>query len=84
MFTLFPQNTYAYSDPNDEHPNYVDGYVLYPTLSWTSFYHFSNPLSLPLNNTPHDNEQCKNYLYRLTTALTPRQFTHIGYKKSLT
>ena len=64
---FFPQYTYFDSDPNDEHPNYVDEYVLYPTLSWTSFYHFSNPLSLPLYNTPHDNEQCKNELCRLTT-----------------
>ena len=64
---FFPQYTYFDSDPNDEHPNYVDEHVLYPTLSWTSFYHFSNPLSLPLYNTPHDNEQCKNELYRLTT-----------------
>ena len=73
-----------YSDPSDKHSNYVDEHVLYPTLSWTSFFHFSNPLSLPLCNTPHDNEQCKNELYRLTTALTSKQFTHIGYKQTLT
>ena len=72
-----------FSEPNDEHPNYYDEHVLYPKLSWTSFYHFSNPLSLPLYNTQHDNEQCKNELYRLTTALTPKQFTRIGYKQWL-
>ena len=29
-------------------------------------------------------EKCKNDLFRLTTALTHRQFTHVGYKKLLT
>ena len=28
-------------------------------------------------------EKCKNDLFRLTTALTPRQFTHVGYQKLL-
>ena len=54
-----------------------------PTLSWTSIYHFTNPLSLSLNNTPSDNEQCSNQLYLLTTALTIKQITQIGYKQSL-
>ena len=54
-----------------------------PTLPWTSYYHFTNPLCLPLSNTHIDIERNKDMLYRLTTTLTPRQFTYIGYKKSL-
>ena len=79
---FFPQYTYFHSDPNDEKPNYVSEHVLYSTCSWTSFYHFTNPLSLPLFNTPHDNEVCSTQLYLLTTALTPKQFTQIGYRQS--
>ena len=80
---FFPQYAYFYSDPNDEKPNYVYEPILYPTLSWTSNYHFTNPLSLPLCNTPYDNEVCSTRLYLLTTALTPKQFTQIGYRQSL-
>ena len=80
---FFPQYTYFQSDPNDEKPNYVKEHILYATLSWTSHYHFTNPLSLPLYNTPHDNEVCSTQLYLLTTALTPKQFTRIGYRQSL-
>ena len=90
-FTLTPENfskyvypfshntQYFFSDPNDERPNYVNEHVLYPTFSWTSFLHFTYPLSLPLYNTPYDNEVCSTQLYLLTTALTPNQFTQIGY-----
>ena len=49
----------------------------------TSLYHFTNPLSLPLYNDPYGNEVCSTQLYLLTTALTPKQFTQIGYRKSL-
>ena len=28
-------------------------------------------------------ERCKNDLFRLTSELTPRQFTHVGYQKLL-
>ena len=54
-----------------------------PTLHWTSYYHFTNPLCLPLSNTHIDIERNQDMLYRLTTPLTHRQFTYIGYKKSL-
>ena len=54
-----------------------------PTLHWTSYYHYTNPLYLPLYNTTTNNEQCKDMLYRLTTALTLRQFTYVGFKKLL-
>ena len=43
----------------------------------------SNPLCLPLINTPQEKERNKNDLFRLTTALPLRQFTHVGYKKLL-
>ena len=79
----FPQ--YTLNTPHDanETRNYVDEYVLMPTLSWTSYYHFTNPLCLPLSSTSIDIERNKDMLYRLTTPLTARQFTYVGYKKSL-
>ena len=79
----FPQ--YTLNTPHDanETRNFVDEYVLMPTLSWTSYYYFTNPLCLPLSSTSIDIERNKDMLYRLTTPLTPRQFTYVGYKKSL-
>ena len=84
MLTLFPQYTYFHSDPNDEKPNYVNEHVLYPTLSWTSYHHFTNPLTLSLYNNPQKNEVSGTLLYLPTTALTPHQFMQIGYRESLT
>ena len=75
--------TISHSNPNTEQPVYVDEHVLIPTLHWTSFFYFSNPFCISLNNTPHEVEKSKLDLFRLTTALTPRQFTHVGYKKQL-
>ena len=80
---LFPQYTISHSNPHTEQFHYVDEHVLTPTLHWTSFYYFSNPLCIPLINTPQEVEKSKIVLFRLTTALTPRQFTHVGYKKLL-
>ena len=79
----FPQ--YTLNTPHDanETRNFVDEYVLMPTLSWTSYYHFTNPLCLPLSTTSIDIERNKDMLYQLTTPLTARQFTYVGYKKSL-
>ena len=62
----FPQYTLNTPHDTNETRSFVDEYVLMPTLSWTSYYHFT-----------------KGMLYRLTTPLTPRQFTYVGYKKSL-
>ena len=81
---FFPTITYFHSDPNDEKPNYVSEHVLYPTLSWASHYHFTNPLTLQLNNNPHNKEVSSTLLYLLKTALTSNQFTQIGYRESLT
>ena len=79
----FPQYTLNTPHDTNETCNFVDEYVLMPTLSWTSYYHFTNPLCLPLSNTSIDIERNKDILYRLTTPLTARQFTYVGYKKSL-
>ena len=79
----FPQYTLNTPHDTNETRNFVDEYVLMPTLSWTSYYHFTNPLCLPLSNTSIDIERNKDMLYRLTTPLTARQFTYVGYKKSL-
>ena len=79
----FPQYTLNTPHDTNETRNFVDEYVLMPTLSWTSYYHFTNPLCLPLSNTHIDIERNTDMLYRLTTPLTARQFTYVGYKKSL-
>ena len=63
--------------------NFVDEHVLMPTLHWTAYYYYTNPLCLPLANTTESIEKNKNMLYSLTTTLTPRQFTYVGYKKLL-
>ena len=52
-----------------------------PTLHWTAYYNYTNPLCLPLANIHDSIEKNKNMLSRLTTSLTPRQFTYVGYKK---
>ena len=78
---LFPQYTISHSNPHTEQRYNVDEHVLIPTFHWTSFHYFSNPLCIPLNNTPHEIEKSKLDLFRLTATLTPRRFTHLGYKK---
>ena len=80
---LFPQYTISHSNPHTEQPHYVDEHILIPKLHWTSFYCFSNPVRIPVINTPQEVEKSKNDLFRLKTALTPRQFTHVGCKKLL-
>ena len=80
---FFPQNTYYHSNPNNDQPNYVNENALFPTPSWTSFYHFSNPLSLPIYNNPDDNEFYQTRLYHLTTAFHEKQLTNIGLNQTL-
>ena len=80
---LFPQYTLNKSDPNPEPRHFVDEHVLIPTLHWTVYYNFTNPLTLSLYNTTIDIERNKDELFRLTTALTPQQFTYVGNKKLL-
>ena len=63
--------------------NFVDKHVLMPTLHWTAYYNFTNPLFLPLTNTHDSIEKNKDMLYRLFTPVTPRHFTYVGYKKLL-
>ena len=79
----FPQYTLNTPNITNDTRSFVDEQVLMPTLHWTSYYHFTNPLCLPLSNTHIDIERNKDMLYRLTTPLTHRQFTYTGYKKSL-
>ena len=80
---LFPQYTLNQSDPNPEPHRFVDEHVLKPTLHWTAYYNFTNPLTLPLLNTTVDIERNRNELFSLTTTLTSRPFTSVGYKKLL-
>ena len=56
---FFPQNTY-YQTTNNYHRTYIDAYSLIPTLSWTSYYYFTNPLALPLYNNPYDIKICQS------------------------
>ena len=79
----FPQYTLNTPHDTNDTRSFVDEHVLMPTLHWNTYYHFTNPLCLPLSNTHNDVERNKDMLHRLTTPLTHRQFTYIGYKKSL-
>ena len=76
---LFPQYILNQSDFNPEPRHFVDEHVLIPTLHRTAYYNFSNPLTLPLYNTTTDFQRNKYELFRLTTSLTTRQFTYVGY-----
>ena len=77
----FPQYTLNTSTTTKETRNFVNEHVLMPTLHWTAYYTYTNPLYLPLTNTNENIERNINILYKLTTSLTPRQFTYVGYKK---
>ena len=79
----FPQYTLNTPTIANDTRNFVDEHVLIPTLHWTAYYHYTNPLCLPVANTTDSIEKNKNMLYRITTTLTPRQFTYVGYKKLL-
>ena len=79
----FPQYTLNTPTIANDTRNFVDEHVLMPTLHWTAYYHYTNPLCLALANTTESVEKNKNMLYRLTTTLTPRQFIYVGYKKLL-
>ena len=78
---LFPQYTLNQSDPKPEPRPFIDEHVLIPTLHWTAYYNFTKPLTLPPYNTTKDIERNQDELFRLTTALTPRLFTYVRYKK---
>ena len=72
----FPQYTLNTPNNTNDTRNFVDEHVLMPTLHWTAYYNFTNPLCLPLANTHENIEKNKHMLYRLTTTLTTRQFTY--------
>ena len=80
---FFPQYIYYQTNPNNDQRTFVNEHALFPTLSRTSCYHFSIPLSLPLYNNPDDNELCHTRLQHLTTALHEKQFTTIGLTQTL-
>ena len=65
---FFLQYTHFQTTDNDQR-NYVDEYSLVPTISWKLYYHFTNPLTLPLHNNPEDNVKCQARSHHLTTAL---------------
>ena len=79
----FPQYTLKTPNNTNDTRNFVVEHVLMTTLHWTAYFNFTNPLCLPLANTHDSFKKNKNMLYRLTTTLTPRQFTYVGYKKLL-
>ena len=51
----FPPYTSNTPTTNDDARNFADEHVLLPTLHWTSYYHYTNPLFLPLYITQYDN-----------------------------
>ena len=77
----FPQYTLNTSTTTNDTRNFVDEHVLMPALHWTAYYNYTNPLYLPLTSTNENIEKNENMLFRVTTSLTPRQFTYVGYKK---
>ena len=79
---FFPQYTFHQTTNNDQR-TYVDKHALFPTLSWTSYYHFTNPLSLLLYNNQEDNEICQTRIHHLITAFYEKQFTTIGLTQTL-
>ena len=80
---FLPQYTYFHSDPNNENPYYVNEHVICPTLSWTSFYHFTIPLSPTLYNTPLDNELC-NYATLFSNNSTNPKTIHTDRIQAIT
>ena len=66
----FPQYTLNTSTITNDTRNFVDEHVLMPTLHWTAYYHYTNPLCLPLANTTESIEKNKNMLYRLNNTNT--------------
>ena len=60
----FPQYTLnTPTNTNDTRRNFVDEHVLMPTLPWTAYYNFTNPLCLPLANTHDSIQKNKNMLF---------------------
>ena len=78
-----PQYTYYQTNTNNDQRTYVIEHALFPTLSWTSYYQFSNPLSLPLYNKPDDNELSHTRLHHRSTALHEKQLTTMGLTQRL-
>ena len=83
MFTLFPPVRISSFRPQRRNTKLYKWARIIPYTFMDIKLSLTNPLSLRLYNTPYDNELCSTELYLLTTALTPKQFTQIGYKQSL-
>ena len=79
---FFPQYTYYHTTKNDQR-TYVDKHALFHTLSWTSYYHFTKPLSLPSYNNQEGNDLCHTRLHHLTTTVHEKQFTAIRLTQTL-
>ena len=74
---LLPQYTLNTPTTNDDIRNFLYEHVLMPTLHWTSYYHYTNPLFLPLYNTLPENEKCKKFVIQtnnspITTSINIR------------
>ena len=57
--------------------------MLVLTLSWNSYYSFTNPLKLLLKNKLEDNELCHSFIHQLTTVFNENQFTAVGLSQTL-
>ena len=61
----------------------MEEYSLFPSLSWTSPYHFTNTLALRLYDNAEDNGINQSPFHQLTTALHEIYFTAIGLPQTL-
>ena len=59
----FPQYTLNTPTTANETRNFVDEHVFMPTLHWTAYYNYTNPLCLPLANTTESIEKQKHNIY---------------------
>ena len=81
--SFFPDNTYYNTANENLNTPCVDKYTLLPTLSWISYYNFTNSLQIPLKNNSANNKLCDTIIHHLTTALHENQFTTIGLNQTL-
>ena len=77
------QYTYYPTNKDNQQNLHVYKNILFPTLSWTTYYHFTYPLGLSSKNTPEYHELYHSLLHKLTTAHHENQFTTIGLNQIL-
>ena len=57
-----PQYTLSTPTIANDTRNFVDEHVLMPTLYWTAYYNYTNPICLPLANTTESIEKKQKHV----------------------